>query len=156
MAARASASASIRWTPGGTSLRATDGLAASAIATTPAGIVADDAENDVSPGCTVSAITSAAASAKTTIAFAAPKLASIVATSVPANPRAASSGVEKVTISFQVPYVLDGRTLFSYNETDDSYDGCVLVFDDQLMLKFVRHGKLADITVLSQDILSIE
>ena len=41
---------------------------------------------------------------------------------------------------------IDGRTLFSYNSTNNGYDGAVLVFDDALSLKYVRFGKLSDIT----------
>ena len=41
---------------------------------------------------------------------------------------------------------IDGRTLFSYNATNNGFDGAVLVFDDALKLKFVRFGLLSDIT----------
>ena len=41
---------------------------------------------------------------------------------------------------------IDGRTLFSYNATNEGFEGAVLVFDDALKLKFVRFGKLSDIT----------
>lgn len=41
---------------------------------------------------------------------------------------------------------IDGRTLFSYNATNNGFDGAVLVFDDALKLKIVRFGKLSDIT----------
>ena len=41
---------------------------------------------------------------------------------------------------------VDGRTLFSYSATNEGFDGAVLVFDDALNLKFVRFGKLSDIT----------
>ena len=39
----------------------------------------------------------------------------------------------------------DGQTLFSYDQANDGYEGAVLVFDDELRLKYVRHGLLADI-----------
>ncbi len=41
---------------------------------------------------------------------------------------------------------IDGRTLFSYNSTNNGYDGAVLLFDDALHLQQVRFGPLADIT----------
>ena len=41
---------------------------------------------------------------------------------------------------------IDGRTVFSYNSTSDGFRGAVLVFDDDLKLKFVRFGMLGDIT----------
>lgn len=41
---------------------------------------------------------------------------------------------------------VDGRTLFSYNATNEGFDGAVLVFDDALRLKIVRFGKLSVLT----------
>lgn len=41
---------------------------------------------------------------------------------------------------------IDGRTVFRYSTADNEYDGVVLVFDDDLKLRIVRHGLLADIT----------
>ena len=41
---------------------------------------------------------------------------------------------------------IDGRTLFSYNATNEGFDGAVLVFDAALELKFVRFGKLSVLT----------
>ncbi len=47
---------------------------------------------------------------------------------------------------YGVDPTIDGRTIFSYDSVNNAFDGAVLVFDEQLKLRFVRHGLLSDIT----------